>query len=181
MLARALPAGFVVAEDGRRLEERVDRDSEAVVEELGNDAREEGRAHLEAGVRVGLNQIHLEVVVNHKVVTEDFECVFVARGVDLLVDGAEGVRDQALHYGEQVPHETNGLTRVVLVQVALEVVDRELVPTLEFAVVLGIHLHRVVGEVHEARAQVAQVERLRGGAEVAVTVHVALKNAIHRC
>ena len=91
---------------------------------------------------------------------------------------AEGVRHKALHYWEDVAHEAHRLGCVVLVQVPLEVVDRKFVRIFEFAVVLAANLNCVVGQVDVPTVQVSQIKGLRGGSEVAVTIHIALQTSV---
>lgn len=70
------------------------------------------------------------------------------------------------------------LVSVVAVKKPLEVVNAELVRILELAVVVGIGLHSVVGQVHKAICEVFEVERLGTGAQVHITVHVASEDAV---
>ena len=49
---------------------------------------------------------------------------------------------------------------MVLVEVSLEVIDRQLVTTLEATIVFTVHLNSIVGQMDVARVQVSQVELL---------------------
>lgn len=70
---------------------------------------------------------------------------------------------------------------MVLVQIALEVVDRKLVCIFKATIVLWIHLNRIVGQVNVLWVQICQIECLRRCPKVAVSVHIALEHTIHRC
>lgn len=70
---------------------------------------------------------------------------------------------------------------MVLVQVALEVVYRELIATFIASVVLAVHLNRVIREMYVPGMQVRKIKLLRRGSEVAVSVHIALQFAIDGC
>ena len=77
----------------RTREDGVQHQSEGGVDELRNDSGEQRRVGFEAGVGVDLDEVELEVLVEHEVVAEDLEAVADALGVDLVVGGPDGVGD----------------------------------------------------------------------------------------
>jgi hypothetical protein len=99
--------------------------------------------------------------------------------VNLLVNCAEAISNQSLHLGEQVTHEQDTFFLKVLIQIPLEVIDRHLVAVFKFTVVVRVDLHSVVGQVNVAGLKVGNVEYFRGGAEVAIAIHVAFKYSIY--
>jgi len=111
----AVTQGQFVVQQRWRLKQRVHRDFEAVVQQLGDDARQERAADLQRRVRVCLNHHHFELLVNHKVVSKNFKGVLVPHRVDLLINGAERVCHEPFHDGKEVPHEADRLRRVILV------------------------------------------------------------------
>lgn len=158
----------------------IQSDPKTIIEQLRNDPRKQRTPDLQTRVRIALNQKDLERLVDHEVVAEHLERIALPQRVDLRADGPEAVGDQPLHARKEVPHEAHGLVLVAAVQEPLEVVDAELVGVLEAAVVVGVGLHGVVGEVHKAVGQVLEVEGLAAGAEVDVAVHVAPEDAVGR-
>ncbi len=60
-------------QNGGRLIQRIKSESERVVKQLRDDAGKQGTADLETRVRVRFDQVDLEVLINHKVVTENLE------------------------------------------------------------------------------------------------------------
>ena len=69
---------------------------------------------------------------------------------------------------------------MLLIEVPLEVFDRELVVSFKLAVIFSILLNGIVGEVDVFDVKVVQVKSLGGGAQVAVIVEVTLQDAIDR-
>jgi hypothetical protein len=60
---------------------------------LWDDTRKIASAELKAGVCVDLNKPDLELVIYHKVVTEDFERVEASSRVNLAASSTEGICD----------------------------------------------------------------------------------------
>ena len=66
---------FKFCKELRWLEEWVNRDSEAIIEEFRNDSRQQRTANLQTWVRVRFYKEDFEVLVNHEVVTENLKAV----------------------------------------------------------------------------------------------------------
>ena len=63
-----------------------------------NEPREVGRRQLEAGVGVDFDQPRLEVLVKHKVVSENFKRELAPLRVHLPRDSLDGVLNELLHF-----------------------------------------------------------------------------------
>lgn len=94
--------------------------------------------------------------------------------VELLTDRIERFNDNFLHLGHEVVLNADLGFRVVFVNVVLELVERELVPVLKLPVRLALHLHGVVGQVHEGVIHILQIYAIvtAGGAQVALREEV---------
>ena len=66
---------FKFCKELRWLEEWVNRDSEAIIEEFRNDSCQQRTANLQTWVRVSFYKEDFEVLVNHEVVTENLKAV----------------------------------------------------------------------------------------------------------
>lgn len=72
------------------------------------------------------------------------------------------------------------ICRQVCVYVLLEVLIRDLIPTLKLPVVLTLLLHRIIRKVNEPVAQVLQIKLLAGSADVSVLIEVTFRHSIDR-
>mmetsp|Transcript_9735 Transcript_9735/g.16401 ORF Transcript_9735/g.16401 Transcript_9735/m.16401 type:complete len:318 (+) Transcript_9735:37-990(+) len=172
--------GLLLAEVLGGHEDGVEADLEGVLEHVGDEAGQEWAAQLETGVGVDLDEVGLELVVDHEVEAEDLHGVEAALGVEFAVAGAEDVRGHLVHLGEDVALKADVQVGVALVDELLEVHVGELVAGLELAVVLGALLHGVVGEVDQLVAEVVDGVLAAGGAQVALLVDEHLGVAVDR-
>ena len=161
-----------------RLEQGVKRQAERIVQQLWDDACQQRRAYLQVRVCVALNQVDLELLVQHKVIAKYFKAVVVAVRIDGFVDGSETICDEPLHAGKQISHELHVLAVVIRVEEALEIIDRKFIRSFELPIVICMHLNSVVCEVDLSIRQVAQVKGLRTRPKVNITIHVAFENAV---
>jgi hypothetical protein len=100
-----------------RWEEGVDCDPEGAVQHVCDDPLEYGTlCRLDAGVRVYLNKLHLEVLVQHEVISKDFEAVRALIGVYVLIDSTERVSHDTFDLRpEDVPLEVDSQLGICVV------------------------------------------------------------------
>lgn len=87
------------------LKKRINRNPQRVIQQLRNNPRQQRAARLEARIRVDLDEVQFEGVVEHEVEAEDFELVEPLFGVDFQVDGLESVGDEPLYLALDVAVE----------------------------------------------------------------------------
>ena len=61
------------------LQQRIDRDLEGLVKHGGNDALQEHAWGVEARIRIDLNQVKLEIALEHEVEAKQLKCVVISR------------------------------------------------------------------------------------------------------
>lgn len=105
--------------------------------------------------------------------------MFNSLRVNFLVNGSEGVCNQPLDLGEDIPHEANGEVAEVAVQIPLEIVNGQLVAILVLAVVLRILLYCVICQVNEFVLQVLDRELLATRTEITVPVEKPLECSVY--
>ena len=172
-LAQLLPEVLAVGVASHRVallldlavDDLVDGEPEGVVEHAGDELAEQRTGALDAGVLVDLDEPHLELAVDEEVEPEDLEAVPALVLVDLLLDRAEG------HVGDLLDPAPDP-AHLLLGHELRELPEGELVGVFELAVVGGMLLDGVVGEVDEVVVDVLGGEGLGGGADVALAEEV---------
>ena len=91
---------------------------DGVLEHGWDEPGEVGRGELEAGVCVDFDEPRLQILVNHEVVTENFEAAVAALRVHLSRNGLDRVRRQRLNLRHDGLHEF--AADVLAVEVLLE-------------------------------------------------------------
>ena len=114
---------FETGHELNRLVEWINRYPEAVIEEFWDDPSQQRTADFKTRVRVALDQVDFELLVDHEVVAEDFEAVWRSVWVDLGSYGSERICDESFHLWEEVSHEMDVTSTMVLIEVTLEIVD----------------------------------------------------------
>lgn len=147
------------------VDDLVDGEAEGVVEHARDQLAQQRAGALDAGVLVDLDQPHLQLAVDEEVQPEDLEAVLPLVLVDLLLHRAEGHVGDLLDPAPDAPH-------LLLGHVLAEVAEGELVGVFELAVVGGVLLDGVVGEVDEVVVDVVGGEGLGRGADVALLEEV---------
>lgn len=158
----------------------VDGDPDGRLDHHGDDAGQIGAGELQTGVCVHLDQVGLQVLVDHEVQAEDLKLVLASFGAQLLEDRLDALQGDVLHLGDDVLDQVELGHVLVLVDVALEVLVGELVARLVLAVLLAVLLDGVVGQVDHA-GTVLEGEFLAGCAQIAVSTPVGLEVASDHC
>ena len=114
---------FKLSEELGRLIERVNCDSEAIIEEFRDDSSQQRTANLQTRIRIRFNEEDFKVFVDHEVVSKDLKAVRDALRVNLGAYSSERVCDEALHLREEIPHEAHIFASVVCIEIPLEVID----------------------------------------------------------
>ena len=68
-----LVLGAILVQNGWRLIQWIQPQSERVVQQLRNDPRQQWTTNLQARIRIGFDQVDLEIFINHEVVTENLK------------------------------------------------------------------------------------------------------------
>jgi hypothetical protein len=165
---------------GRGRVDEVESEFESLLDHVGDDAFEEGAHALEAGVGIDLDQPGGKVAIDHEVQSEYLEVVHQILRADLGIDASCRIFGHRLHLGQDVLLEVVPPAVVERAQVVLEFSVGNfvagLVPT-----VLGVALlDCVVGEV-DFGLEVADVEVVGGGADVALLVPVGPCYSVEVC
>lgn len=90
-----------------RWEQRVQRESQTTVDEVRNYFLQQWARGLEARIRVALNQVHLEIIVEHEVVAQDLKRVLPLVGVEGAVASSHRLSHDALDLREDMLTEVN--------------------------------------------------------------------------
>ena len=98
-------------------------------------------------------------------------------GVKLLTDRTERFNDDFLHLGHEMVLDTDLGFWVVLVNIVLELVERELVPVFELPIRFTLYLHGVVCQMHKRVIYILQIYAIvtAGGAQVALREEVQVR------
>ena len=149
---------------------------EEVLQEPGDDAAEQRAGGVEAGVGVGLDQPHPQLLIDHEVQPEQLEAVLPPWG-QTGVGGAHAVAADGLHGGQEVVEVAAAAGGVQ--QVLVEVSVGQLVGALEAAVVGVGLLDGVVGEVREQVLGVPAAVLRRRRPQIPLPVPVPLHPPTH--
>lgn len=90
-----------------RWEQRVQRESQTTVDEVRNYFLQQWARGLEARIRVALNQVHLEIIIEHEVVAQDLKRVLPLVGVEGAVASSHRLSHDALDLREDMLTEVN--------------------------------------------------------------------------
>lgn len=132
-----------------RLEERVEGDAETAVHHVSDHPLEDWTGGLEAWIRVHFNQVHLEVIVNHEVVSKYLKGMMTLHWVNSSISRSKSITNDPLDLGENLLLKVYFEIRVAVIEVALEFFKGNFIAHLEFAVVICFFLHCVVGQVDQ--------------------------------
>jgi hypothetical protein len=171
VLFRVLPV------QGRR-EEQVQSQFECIVDHSGDHSFQSSRGGLKARISVDLDKPRLEILVNHEIESKYFEggrCVPLA---EQWIGGLDGIGGDAFQLRQYQFSEAQMF--VCVVEIFLEVVVAEFVAVLVLAVLVGVDLYGVVGEMDELVLGVAQLKFVAAGSDVALLVPVTLRLAVLR-
>ena len=158
--------GLWLREDG------VQNHSKGIVKNFRDDSCEERAGHFQAGVGVDLDQVEAEVLIQHEVVAEHLKGVVQPTRVYLTIHCPVGVGHQLPDLGDNMLEDVDVHVWVRLPQVLLEIIQTQLIPILILPVVVGVLLHRVVGQVNKLVMHVLYVEFLARGADVGIFIEV---------
>lgn len=90
-----------------RWEQRVQRESQTTVDEVRNYFLQQWARGLEARIRVALNQVHLEIIIEHEVVAQYLKRVLPLVGVEGAVASSHRLSHDALDLREDMLTEVN--------------------------------------------------------------------------
>ena len=160
-----------------RLVDRINTQTQAIIQQLWDYPCEERATNFETGICVNFDQIDFKVAIDHKVVPKYLKTVLIPTRVHLVIDGPEAVSYQSLHAREEIPHKRDRLFLMISVKVPLKVIYAQLIGIFKFAVVFVIHLHSVIGQVN-IPIKVRHIKRLRACAQVAISIEVAFEETV---
>ena len=172
MLRFPRDVGLWLREDG------VQHHSKGIVKDFWYDSSEERASHFQARVRVDLNKVEAEILIKHEIVAKHLKCVVQPARVYLAIDGPVRVSHQLPDLRDYMLEDINVHVWVRLLQVLLEVIQTQLVTVLILPVVVGILLHRVIGQVNELVVHVLDVEFLARRADVGIFIEVPFEMTV---
>ena len=129
----------------RRRENRVNGDFDGVFDHRGNEPGQVGARQREARIRIDLDEIGFEGLVDHEVVAEQFEGVVSSLGVHFVIGGSDSVARDLFNLRQHFFKKGAALHASQIIQIPLKIVVAEFIPAFVFPVLVAFFLDCVIG------------------------------------
>jgi len=101
-------------------------------------------------------------------------------GIQLAVARPKNINCHFVHLRKHVALKTDALLAVGFVEVRLELIETQLVPRLEFAIVFASLLDRVVSQMHQPVVEIMYRIFSAGGSEIPFFIQIRLQVSVLR-
>lgn len=149
--------------NGRFRESLVNSQFEHIFYHPGQQSFQKGRGLFQTWVRVHFYQPRVKVFVENEVIAEQFKAKSAFVRVYCLSDSTERLEDTFVHLGDQIFVDTEVFVCIVVVYVVLKLGITQLVSILKIAIIGGILLHSVIGQVNKGIVNVFEVDGVLAG------------------
>lgn len=153
---------------------------ERVFYHLRDKSCEQGRREFQTRVGIPFNEPDLKSIIDEKIKSEDFKTELPFGGIDFAINSSDAVSGLVLHFAVNIIEKVKFLVRQPHVEVSLELIERNFVSGLKFAVLLTLFLDRIVSEVDKLVLDIFGGVFFAGCANIALLVPICSLDTIHR-